>query len=312
MTWRLTVAFVFVLCVSGCGLAATINNFAIVDAVNAKLPSDNQFDRLNWYPTKTFRLHREYRRLYPDGRLLRHQGTLVAVIRFCIAMAAVLLGGGMLAIAWLGGGGVLLVWFVYFSLSGQTLISSVSPNGTYRVEVSQERKGVERYVYLNAYRKDQPFVRNKLLYTGDQFDDEFRKIYPAFSWVSDSILKVGQDVAETQTNELTIKNETTKPISYLLIETYRDKYVLFDVAPEAVIKLRFQFIGQLSCQGGSTEVKKGFGSAVRLLNDAEGEVQGNFLIRIEATNPIIESPNLHLKRVTCCAVDRPDINHEGV
>lgn len=197
------------------------------------------------------------------------------------------------------------------SASGQILVSSASPKGAYRVEVSQKKGGFERYIYLNAYREGQVFVRNKLLYTGDLFDEDFRGLYPTYSWLADSILKIGQDIAEAQMNEVTIKNETPNQITYLLMETYGDKYVLFDVAPEAIIKLKFQFIGQLSCQGRFAVSDEWFGSAVRLINDAEHEVQGEFLIRIQEENPIIESSNLQLKRVTCCAVDRPDINHEG-
>jgi hypothetical protein len=122
-------------------------------------------------------------------------------------------------------------------------------------------------------------------------------------------LKIGRDVAAAQSNEVTVKNETSDQISYLLIETYYDKYVLFDVAPEAVIKLRFQFIGQFSCQGRFAASDKLFGSAVRLVNDVEREAQGDFLIRIQEEAPIIESPTLQLKKTSCCAVDRPDINH---
>lgn len=111
---------------------------------------------------------------------------------------------------------------------------------------------------------------------------------------------------------MTIENETSNPISYLLIETYQDKYVLFDVAPEAVTRLRFQFIGQLSCQGKFATSNKQFGYAVRLHDDVERKMQGDFLIRIQKETPIIESSNLQLKQVTCCAVDRPDINHENL
>jgi hypothetical protein len=74
------------------GLASTINQFAIVEAVNARLPSREQFDPFWWGPSKTFRLLREYRRLYPEGRLLRRQGVLLAAMFVCILLAALVLG----------------------------------------------------------------------------------------------------------------------------------------------------------------------------------------------------------------------------
>lgn len=208
---------------------------------------------------------------------------------------------------------LLLILGVAFSLSRQTLSSTVSPNRKYKVEISQERDaaGIERCVYLNAHRNGERFVRNKLIYTGDLLDNEFRDLYPDYSWASESVLKIGRELAETQSNSLRITNETSNRISYLLIETYRDKYVLFDVEPESVMNLKFQFLGQLSCQREFVESKQRFGSAVRLTNDAENEVQGDFSIRVKETNAIIESPSLELRQVTCCAVDRPDINHEN-
>jgi len=114
MTLRFTAALVVLLCVGVLGIAGTINTFAIVDAVNAKLPASDQFDAIGWWPSKTLRLQRQYRRLYPDGRLLWRQGVLTYAMLFCTVLAAVLIGFGFLSIAFLGGIGALLFWFVYF------------------------------------------------------------------------------------------------------------------------------------------------------------------------------------------------------
>ena len=43
--------------------------YAIVGEVNRKLTDDQQIGYFVWYPAKTLRVFREYRRLYPDGRL---------------------------------------------------------------------------------------------------------------------------------------------------------------------------------------------------------------------------------------------------
>ena len=95
-------------------MAAAINSFAIVDAVNAKLPTNEQFDPLGWWLPKTLRLHREYRRLYPDGSLLRREGVLAAMSLICVLLAATLIGFGFLGIAWFGGVGALSLWLFYF------------------------------------------------------------------------------------------------------------------------------------------------------------------------------------------------------
>lgn len=113
MTLRLAIAFVLFLCVSGFGFAATTTQFAIVDAVNAKLPTDEQFDVFWWYPSKTSRLHRAYRRLYPDGSLLRRQGIQAAVAFFCLVLATTLVGLGFPGTVLFGVVGLLFLWFVY-------------------------------------------------------------------------------------------------------------------------------------------------------------------------------------------------------
>ena len=114
MTLRFTAALVLLLCVGVFGIAGTINQFAIVSAVNAKLPAGDQFDTIGWWLPKMLRLHRQYRRLYPDGGLLLRQGALASAMLFCIVLAAGLIGFGFLSIGFLGGIGALLFWFVYF------------------------------------------------------------------------------------------------------------------------------------------------------------------------------------------------------
>ena len=112
MTPTLVIAFVLFLCVGGLGLAAILNAFAIVESVNAKLSTDDQFDPFWWYPPKTLRLHSAYRRLYPDGSLLRRQGILTGLALFCLVLAVTLLGFGFPGIVF-GVLGLLSVWFEY-------------------------------------------------------------------------------------------------------------------------------------------------------------------------------------------------------
>ena len=91
MTLRLAITLALGLCVGAFGLASTINQFAIIEAVNAQLPAREQFDFLWWGPSKRLRLRREYRRLYPEGKLLRRQSLLGAAMFVCIFLAALVL-----------------------------------------------------------------------------------------------------------------------------------------------------------------------------------------------------------------------------
>ena len=88
MTLRLVLAAAFFLC--ACGFCNAANNTvsAMVDSVNEKLPTSDQFRQFWWYPSKMGRLHREYRSLYPGGGLIRRARVFFVLSLFCLALAA--------------------------------------------------------------------------------------------------------------------------------------------------------------------------------------------------------------------------------
>ena len=89
MSARLIVGILALACVSVCGIASNLVSLEMVDKVNERLPKEQQFSPLWWYWPKTLRLWREYKRLYPDGGLLRRARTL-----------AVLMFAGLLICVW--------------------------------------------------------------------------------------------------------------------------------------------------------------------------------------------------------------------
>jgi hypothetical protein len=86
------VAIVALACGSISGMIATFTHFEIVDRVNDKLPKGEQFDALGWYASKYQRLHRDYRRLYPDGGLVLKARLLMALMIACGLICAWSLG----------------------------------------------------------------------------------------------------------------------------------------------------------------------------------------------------------------------------
>src|SRR5215471_16961812 len=64
---------------AACGLCSTFLNYEIMDQVNAKLPTDQQFSGLGWHYFKARRLLSEYRRLYPSAALDKRLYALSAV-----------------------------------------------------------------------------------------------------------------------------------------------------------------------------------------------------------------------------------------
>jgi hypothetical protein len=86
MNPRVIVGIVAVVGTAACGSIGAIANIEMVQGVNSRLPKDAQFSQMGWYLSKTLRLHREYKRLFPTG-------TLLMKARFAIAAAFVCLLG---------------------------------------------------------------------------------------------------------------------------------------------------------------------------------------------------------------------------
>jgi len=87
MSARAIVAIVAVAGVALCGLVTSVINQQIVTKVNERLPKESQFSAVGWYYTKSRRLHREYRRLFPSGRLLWAERAFgVTMAGFCICL----------------------------------------------------------------------------------------------------------------------------------------------------------------------------------------------------------------------------------
>jgi len=88
MSLRIIVGVAALACSSICGVASTFLILEMVDRVNERLPKDQQFSQLWWYWSKTRRLLREYKRLYPDGRLRGKFLALVVLMFACILTTA--------------------------------------------------------------------------------------------------------------------------------------------------------------------------------------------------------------------------------
>jgi hypothetical protein len=84
MATRVIVEVVALACFSMCGILSTLTTYEMMDKVNEKLPKEEQFGALWWYASKYQRLHREYRRMYPEGGLLLKVRVLWALMFACM------------------------------------------------------------------------------------------------------------------------------------------------------------------------------------------------------------------------------------
>jgi 4-hydroxybenzoate polyprenyltransferase len=105
------------ICGVASGIAMNAAYWAMVDKVNAKLPKDQQFSHPGWWFGKYQRLHREYRRLFPSGDLLRKAGIYSLLAFLCLSLATALLGFPWLGVAFFIVVGGLVNWVTYFRAS---------------------------------------------------------------------------------------------------------------------------------------------------------------------------------------------------
>ena len=84
MTTHIIVGIIAFVCGVLCAISGTLLVFEMVDSVNDKLPEEQQFSPLWWYPSKYGRLFTEYKRLYPDGRLAKRFRLWSAALRLLI------------------------------------------------------------------------------------------------------------------------------------------------------------------------------------------------------------------------------------
>jgi hypothetical protein len=75
-------------CGSVCAMTSSFTVFHMVDKVNERLPEERQFAHLGWYWSKYERLFAEYKRLYPDGSLLRRFRVLAVLVFVCFFICA--------------------------------------------------------------------------------------------------------------------------------------------------------------------------------------------------------------------------------
>ena len=80
MSLRRVIAFLVIAGGSVCGVTGTIVFNDIIAAVNEKLPPHEYFDYLFWGASKTQRLLKSYKSLYPEGKLVRRYYAVIAAM----------------------------------------------------------------------------------------------------------------------------------------------------------------------------------------------------------------------------------------
>lgn len=116
-------------------------------------------------------------------------------------------------------------------------MSVTSPGKTYSVELSGHLRAPafpvdEHYVRLTARRGDVVFVRNHEIHFADWFDESFADDYGPASWPAENVLRFGPPLTgKGQSTIVRVRNETTRPVSFLKVVCEMQILLLFDLAP---------------------------------------------------------------------------------
>jgi hypothetical protein len=98
------------ICGAVSGLAGTIVHLRMVDKVNAALPSERRFEVIGWGWFKIQRLLREYRRLYPEGPLIRPLMIWNSLGFAAIVVIAAVFMRSIILVLWFASMAMLILW----------------------------------------------------------------------------------------------------------------------------------------------------------------------------------------------------------
>jgi hypothetical protein len=104
---------------------------------------------------------------------------------------------GVLAMLTLG------VAFVVSSAQSRVWLSTSSPNKTYTVQLTGRKfrpkfPGIEHEARFNLLKGAERVVKNAYVDSYDWFDSDFAEMYPEHKWASESVLRFGYKLVNSQ------------------------------------------------------------------------------------------------------------------
>ena len=112
-----------------------------------------------------------------------------------------------------------------------------SPNNTYSVNLKGGKGAPDGHVHADVFKKGQSFISDILLHSGGETFRPFEDAYPDLRWSNEHVLEFyRRETYEQGSDLIQVINKSTKPVSYLLVESV-NKFLLFDVQPGAASSL---------------------------------------------------------------------------
>lgn len=147
---------------------------------------------------------------------------------------------------------------------------------------------------LNLFKNGSPLVKNARVATYDLFDSGFGDLYSEYIWSSDSVLRFGSDVYESEKSpdSLTVLNRTNKNIKYLKIEA-GDMLFIFEPPPDSTNKYPVPHLGDspwVLAEGEFADGERINWKGANFLNKEKRENALRYCVSVTDDGVKIESP----------------------
>jgi hypothetical protein len=194
----------------------------------------------------------------------------------------------------------------------QLLISSQSPNRDYTLTITYSRPtlSLDNFAYLDVTQDGESLIDRKVLYRGDYFDGVYTDYYPLNRWTTDSVFHSGQHRRNSNA-QVNLTNHSRYNYKYILIETYREKLIIFNFERGSNFSTDFHFTQILSVEGVRAETEEVFGKAIGTSSIDDESSFVEFFVEMTDSEPLITSAGRTLSQKKCFGLERNRICEVG-
>jgi hypothetical protein len=112
-----------------------------------------------------------------------------------------------------------------------------SPNNTYLIHLKRVKGAATNHVRADVFKKGQLLISDIWLQSGGDTFKPFESSYPDLRWLNENVLEFYlRESFDQGSDSLRVENKSAKLVSHLHVECI-NKFLLFDVPPEATIAL---------------------------------------------------------------------------
>ena len=209
---------------------------------------------------------------------------------------------------------IIIIWSsgLFFSCKSfyneELFVFTKSPDDKYSVSISGSSPPIvfvlDSSAYLDVKRRGkEEIITRKEIYRGDYFDGNFNAYYPENRWIDNSTLRIGQ-FRKQENAKINIINSSDSKFCYIIIESGREKLIIFDFDRHSEIQVDFRVLNILSIERLDCFSQKRTGKAIKVFRQQKSTDKINFNVGFGDNDINIESPDIEFVNERCVGVRR--------